>query len=157
MRGLATDNVQDYPRPPALRAVIRSVRIEFGGQTIVETDQAFQILETHHAPTYYFPPHNIDSLLIKASGRSYCERKGIARYLDVQNGAAKAARAAWSYAAPTARFEQIKGYLAFYAGLMGACFVGEQRVISQPGIFYGGWVTENLKDRIIGAPGTELW
>ena len=152
-----TENVQDYPRPPALRAVPHRVRIELGGQTIVETDQAFQVLETHHAPTYYIPPQDIDAVLTKASGRSFCEWKGVASYWDVQSGAAAAKKAAWSYAAPTIKFERIKGYLAFYAGLMDACFVGEYRVIPQPGDFYGGWVTENLKGRIKGAPGTEFW
>ncbi|WP_171206335.1 MULTISPECIES: DUF427 domain-containing protein [unclassified Ruegeria] len=157
MTALTIEDVQDYPRPPALREVPHNVRIEFGGRTIVETDQAFQVLETHHAPTYYIPPHDIDAVLTKTSIRSYCEWKGVASYWDVQSGAAKATKAAWSYEEPTTRFEQIKGYVAFFAGLMGGCFVGKHRVIPQPGDFYGGWVTENLKGRIKGSPGTELW
>ncbi|MEQ9694764.1 DUF427 domain-containing protein [Shimia sp. SDUM112013] len=157
MSSLKIENVQDYPRPPALEVVQLPIRVELGGTTIVDTERAFRVLETHHAPTYYIPPDDVDAALIPAAGRSFCEWKGVASYWDVQGGAAMARKAAWSYAAPTRGFEPIKGYLAFYAGLMDACFVGGHRVNPQPGDFYGGWVTENLTGRIKGAPGTEFW
>ncbi|WP_170481771.1 DUF427 domain-containing protein [Ruegeria arenilitoris] len=157
MTFLKIENVQDYPRPPVLEPVHQPIRVEFGGETIVKTDNTFRVLETHHAPTYYIPKDAVDAILIQAAGRSYCEWKGVATYWDVQSGAVKATKAAWSYAAPTKGFEQIKGYIAFYAGLMDACFVGEHRVIPQRGGFYGGWITENLNGQIKGAPGTKLW
>ena len=157
MISLKHENVQDYPRPPVLEAVPQSIRVELGGRTIVQTDRAFRVLETHHAPTYYIPPHDIDARLTRAAGGSHCEWKGVARYWDVESGTAKATNAAWSYAAPTEGFAQISDYLAFYAGRMDVCFVGEHRVIPQPGDFYGGWVTENLQGRVKGAAGTEFW
>ncbi len=157
MTFLKIENVQEYPRPPVLEPVQKSIRVEFGGETIVETDNTFRVLETHHAPTYYIPKDAVEAILIQAACRSYCEWKGVATYWDIQSGAVKATRAAWSYAAPTKGFEQIKDYIAFYAGLMDACFVGEHRVIPQRGNFYGGWVTENLKGQIKGARGTEFW
>lgn len=157
MTSLNIENVQDYPRPPALEVVPQILRVELGGRTIAETDKAFRVLETHHAPTYYLPPDCIDAPLKAASGHSFCEWKGTARYWDVQSGKATVSRAAWSYTSPTERFGAIAGYLAFYAGLMDACFVGDHRVIPQPGDFYGGWVTDNLQGRIKGAPGTEFW
>ena len=40
---------------------------------------------------------------------------------------------------------------------MDACFLGEERVIPQPGAFYGGWITKDLIGPFKGAPGTELW
>ena len=46
---------------------------------------------------------------------------------------------------------------AFYAGLMDKCFVSEERVIPQPGSFYGGWVTSNIVGTPKGAKGTEHW
>lgn len=153
---LKIENVQDYPRPPELRSVPHRFRIEFGGQAILETDQAPQVLETHHAPTYYIPPHDIDAVLTEAIGKSFCEWKGVATYWDVQCGTAKATKAAWSYAAPTPSFEPIKDYLTSYAERMNAYFVGLHSVISQPGGFYGGWITENLSVRIKGALGTKF-
>ena len=40
---------------------------------------------------------------------------------------------------------------------MDEAWVGDARVIPQPGNFYGGWVTLNLGDQIKGAPGTQHW
>jgi len=40
---------------------------------------------------------------------------------------------------------------------MDEAWVGDLRVIPQPGSFYGGWVTPNLDGQIKGAPGTQHW
>lgn len=47
--------------------------------------------------------------------------------------------------------------MAFYAGLMDEVWVGDLRVLPQPGDFYGGWITANLDEQIKGAPGTRHW
>ena len=66
-------------------------------------------------------------------------------------------RAACAYPDPTPGFADLTDHVAFYPGAMDACFVGEERVIPQPGDFYGGWVTGNLQGHIKGAAGTEFW
>ena len=157
MTSLPRENVQSYPRPPALEPVPQRITIRLGGTVVARTTRALRVLETHHAPTYYLPPEDVLATLRPAPGASVCEWKGVARYHDVVAGSATALRAAWSYDRPTAGFAPLAGYLAFYAGLMGEVFVGEVRVIPQPGDFYGGWVTPNLDGRIKGAPGTRHW
>lgn len=157
MTELARENVQDYPRPPTLAPVGARVRVELGGLVIADTTGALRVLETHHAPTYYIPRADVTAQLTPAQGQSFCEWKGVARYFDVIAGGVTARRAAWSYDAPTPRFAPLAGYIAFYAGKMGACFVGALRVQPQPGDFYGGWVTPNLDGIPKGAPGTEYW
>ncbi len=157
MSQLSPKNVQDYPRPPALEPVPQTLRLILGGETVAETAQALRVLETHNAPTYYVPPKDILTTLIPARGTSFCEWKGNVTYFDVQAGGRTAARAAWSYPSPTAGFQALSGYVSFYASMMDACFVGEERVMPQPGDFYGGWVTTNLQGRIKGAPGSEGW
>lgn len=151
------ENVQDFPRPPALEPVSQTIRVLLGHESVAETSRAFRVLETHHAPTYYLPPEDVAAALTPARGRSFCEWKGVASYWDVTMNSRTAPRAAWSYAQPTERFSCIAGFLAFYADAMDACFVGDERVIAQPGSFYGGWITANLRGRIKGAPGTEGW
>ena len=47
---------------------------------------------------------------------------------DVAAGAHRAEGAAWAYPDPTTDFRAIAGYLAFYAGPMDACFVGDEPV-----------------------------
>ena len=151
------ENVQDYPRPPALEPAGRRIRVVLGGAAVVDTDRALRVLETHHAPTYYVPPDAVEAVLTPAPGRSHCEWKGAARYWDVSAGGVSAPRAAWSYPDPTARFAALRDHLAFYVGSVEACFVDEERVIPQPGDFYGGWVTSDLDGIVKGAPGTRHW
>jgi len=157
MTDMPRENVQSYPRPPALEPVPQRIRALLGGVLVAGTSRALRVLETHHAPTYYLPPEDIQAMLRPAQGTSFCEWKGVARYFDVISGTATAPRAAWAYDRPTARFAPLAGYVAFYAGLMDEVWVGDLRVIPQPGDFYGGWVTPNLDGQIKGAPGTRHW
>lgn len=154
---LAVENVQSYPRPPALEPVAQRVRVMLGGQVIVDTTSALRVLETHHAPSYYVPRADISGDLAPAAGTSFCEWKGKATYWTVTAGGVTAKAAAWSYPSPSARFAALKEHLAFYAARMEACFVGAVQVMPQPGDFYGGWVTPNLTGHIKGAPGTRHW
>ena len=157
MTEMPRENVQSYPRPPALEPVPRQITIRLGGVLVAQTTGALRVLETHHAPSYYLPPEDIHATLRPVQGSSYCEWKGVARYFDVIAGDKTAARAAWRYDSPTARFAALAGYMAFYAGLMDEAWVSDLRVIPQPGSFYGGWVTPNLDGQIKGAPGTRHW
>jgi uncharacterized protein (DUF427 family) len=157
MTDLPRENVQSYPRPPALEPVPQRITIRLGGALVAETTRALRVLETHHAPTYYLPPEDILGTLRPVSGSSFCEWKGVARYFDVLAGRATAPRAAWAYDNPTARFAALAGHVAFYASLMDEAWVGDMRVLPQPGNFYGGWVTPNLDGQIKGAPGTQHW
>lgn len=157
MTDLPRENVQSYPRPPALEPVPQRLRVVLGGAVVAETTRGLRVLETHHAPTYYIPPEDIAAELRPVAGGSFCEWKGAARYFDVSAGGKAAARAAWSYPSPTAPFAGLAGYVAFNAGLIDEAWVGDTRVTPQPGDFYGGWVTPNLTGRIKGAAGTQHW
>ncbi|MEL6679053.1 MAG: DUF427 domain-containing protein [Pseudomonadota bacterium] len=155
---LPPENVQDYPRPPALEPVAARLRIVLGGVEVAATERAQRVLETHHAPTYYIPQADFASgALLPAPGRSFCEWKGVAAYFHVEGGGKRVPRAAWTYPDPTARFAALKDHVAVYAEPMDACFVGVERVTPQPGNFYGGWVTSNLTGIVKGGPGTEGW
>lgn len=157
MTTIPRENVQSYPRPPALEAVPQTIKILLGKLLVAESTGAFRVLETHHAPTYYLPVQDVSATLRPATGTSICEWKGTARYFDVIAGETIATRAAWAYENPTERFAPIAGCIAFYAGRMDEAWVGDMRVIPQPGDFYGGWVTPNLDGQIKGAPGTRHW
>ena len=157
MTGLPRENVQAYPRPPALEPVAQRILIRLGGGVVADSARALRVVETHHAPTYYLPREDVAATLRPAPGETICEWKGAARYFDVISGAATAPRAAWSYERPAPAFAALAGFVAFYASLMDEAWVGEARALPQPGGFYGGWVTPNLEGRIKGAPGTRHW
>ncbi|MGG5809934.1 DUF427 domain-containing protein [Falsiroseomonas sp. CW058] len=154
----ARERAPDYPRPPRLEPSARRLRVVLGGQTIVETTQAWRVLETWHPPSWYIPAAAFaPGTLRPAAGRSLCEWKGEARYHDLLGGGLVAARAAWSYPAPAPAFAPIAGHVALYAGRVDACFIDGDRVVPQPGGFYGGWITPDVEGPFKGAPGTEGW
>lgn len=152
------ESAWSYPRPPRLERVAARLRVVLGGQTIADTLAGWRVLETSHPPVYYLPPEDIrPGALAPAPGRSLCEWKGAARYLDVIGGGGRAARAAWTYPDPSAPFASIRDHVAFYAGPMEACFVGDERARPQPGGFYGGWITSAIVGPFKGEPGTQGW
>ena len=45
-------NVQAFPRPPLLEKIPgKHIQIRWHGEIIADTDQAYWLLETHHAPS----------------------------------------------------------------------------------------------------------
>ena len=48
---LPPEDVQDYPRPPALEPVPQRVTVVLNDIVIADTSKALRVLETHHAPT----------------------------------------------------------------------------------------------------------
>jgi uncharacterized protein (DUF427 family) len=152
------ERAADYPRPPRLERSTRRVRVVLGGETIVDTTEAWRVLETFHPPSWYLPPEAFrPGSLRPASGSSFCEWKGHARYFDLIGGGASALRSAWCYPDPTPAFAAIAGHVALYAGRVDACFVDEEQVRPQEGPFYGGWITSDVEGPFKGAPGTEGW
>ena len=150
--------VADFPRPPRLEASTRLVRIILGGEEVARTTAAFRVLETFHPPSWYLPPSAFRPGVLRAApGRSFCEWKGIARYWTLETAERTAERAGWSYPQPSPGFLPLRDHVAVYAGAMDACFVDDERVVPQPGGFYGGWITAELEGPFKGAPGTEGW
>ncbi|EDQ34973.1 hypothetical protein HPDFL43_02210 [Hoeflea phototrophica DFL-43] len=153
------ENVEDYPRPPAIEPFNCSVLVRFGGELIVQSEIGFRILETYHPPTFYLPIDAFakDALRPSHGRQTRCEWKGQANYFDLVAGDHVAERAAWTYREPDPRYAQLRDHLALYAEPMDEILVDGVRVIPQPGNFYGGWVTPNIKGPIKGAPGTMHW
>ena len=153
-----TESVWDYPRPPAVQPCGRRVRIELGGVTVVDSTTALRVLETSHPPTIYVPPADIaPGCLAPAAGRSFCEWKGSASYLDVVAGDRRVARAAWTYRDPVPAYAALRDHVAFYPSRMDACWLDDELVQAQAGDFYGGWITAALRGPFKGAPGTRGW
>ncbi len=149
------ESVWDYPRPPALVDCSRNIRIEADAGLIASTNRSLRILETASPPTFYLPPRSVDkSLLIAASGASFCEWKGAADYFALKSD--PDTPVAWSYPAPNPAFREIRGYFSFYPGRV-ACFVDGERVQPQAGGFYGGWITSDVVGPFKGDPSTQGW
>ncbi len=152
------ESVWDYPRPPRAESVEKRIRVEHRGQVVADSRKAIRILETASPPTFYIPAEDVRLDLLEVSGRtSHCEWKGRARYWSLLVGGETVADAAWGYPRPAPQFERIRDHLAFFAGKVDACFVGDERVRAQAGGFYGGWITSEIVGPFKGDPGTEFW
>ncbi|MDJ0690814.1 MAG: DUF427 domain-containing protein [Xenococcaceae cyanobacterium MO_188.B32] len=152
------ESVWDYPRPPRLESSSKKIQVVFNEITIAESQSTYRVLETSHPPVYYIPPEDIQmEYLFKTERQSYCEWKGIANYYTITVGDRTEANAAWFYPQPTLNFEPIKNYVAFYPSRMDACFVDGEKVKSQPGDFYGGWITRDIVGPFKGGAGTWGW
>jgi uncharacterized protein (DUF427 family) len=134
------------------------VRVEFAGIVLAESTRALRVCETSSPPAYYIPKDDVLMQHMEPSARrTFCEWKGEASYWSVRVGSRFAKDAAWSYPEPDEGFESIRDYLAFLPRRMDACYVGEYRVLPQPGLYYGGWITPELVGPFKGIPGSETW
>ncbi|HEY0068558.1 MAG TPA: DUF427 domain-containing protein [Chloroflexia bacterium] len=152
------ESVWDYPRPPRLEDTDKHIQVIFNGVTIADTRRAKRVLETSHPPVYYIPPEDVQQSALTATPRtSYCEWKGHASYFTVHVGDKTAHNAVWSYPDPLPEFAEIAGYLAFYPAPMDACLVDGEQAQPQPGRYYGGWITPDIKGPFKGEPGSSGW
>ncbi len=159
--GKPTESVWDFPRPPRLEHVEWRIRVVHGGTTVVDAPGAWRVLETSQPPAYYVDPADVDLTRLRPSAarRTLCEWKGLASYADLvdESGAMVVEAACWSYPTPTEPFAAIRDHWSFYPKRVDACFVDDERVASNEGSFYGGWITANVTGPFKGAPGTLHW
>ncbi|MCZ6785222.1 MAG: DUF427 domain-containing protein [Proteobacteria bacterium] len=156
--GPGQESVWDYPRPPRVEAVARTIRVEFAEEVVAESGRALRVVETASPPVYYIPPDDVRrDLLVPEVHETFCEWKGIARYWSLRVDGRTAKGAAWSYPDPDPEFASIRDHIAFHPGRVDACTVGDDRVIPQPGEYYGGWITPELVGPFKGEPGSEGW
>ena len=150
------ESVWDYPRPPKLAPDGRRVDVIYGDLQIASSGSCYRVLETASPPTFYIPPADIDwRHLVSAPGSSTCEWKGTAVYWAL-SAHPQLGAVGWVYPQPTPAFEPIKGYVAFYPSILD-CYTAGERVIAQPGSFYGGWITGEIVGPFKGEPGTAHW
>ena len=132
--------------------------VTLGTVVIADTTRAWRVLETSHPPSWYLPLADCrPEALVASSGASYCEWKGVARYVDLVAGGVRAARAAWFYPEPATGFTALRDHLSLYPGLMDQCTVDGEVVQAQAGGFYGGWITSDVTGPFKGPPGTHGW
>lgn len=152
------ESVWSYPRPPRIERCHAHVTIGLGGVTILDTKSCWRVLETSHPPNYYFPIDAfIHDALVHCDGTSFCEWKGRATYYTVRGGARSEVGAAWGYAHPSPAFAALVDHVSLYPARMDTCTVDGELVRPQPGEFYGGWITSNIKGPFKGAAGSRSW
>ena len=155
--GPGRESVWDYPRPPRVEDSTRHVRVLLGGVVIADSRRARRVCETSAPPAWYLPPEDVHMELLTPIGRrTVCEFKGTASYYDVRAADQFVGGAAWTYPNSSPGYEAIRDSVAFYPHRL-ECYVDGERVRSQEGRFYGGWITRDIVGPFKGGPGTENW
>ena len=150
-------SVWDFPRPPRIAPDTREVVVRWGNVEIARTRRAVLVLETSHPPSFYLPWADVARDFLKpATGESFCEWKGPARYWTLVDGDRRLQKVAWSYPQPLSGAEALAECVAFYPAQLD-CRVDGTIVRPQPGGFYGGWITPELVGPFKGERGSEGW
>jgi len=132
--------------------------LRYGGVVVADTDDLVRVLETSHPPTYYLPRQAFGGHLVPGEGTTVCEWKGVARYVDVVVAGVPALRGVgWWYPEPDPRYPWLVERVAVYPGPFEAVTLGGERVLPQPGGFYGGWITPDVVGPFKGEPGSWGW
>ena len=93
----------------------KRVRVEFGGETIVESNHVLVMHETRLAPVYYFPRDDVRmDLMERTSHNTHCPFKGNASYWTLKAGGKTAKNVVWGYEEPYDESEGVKDYVAFF-------------------------------------------
>ena len=158
-RNSRVENVWDYPRPPALVPCERRVRVELGGVTIADSERALRVLETSHPPTIYVPPQDVAAGVLTpvATGPRGASGRAARATSTCAPAAASPRRPPGPTSTPPRVTRRLAQHVSFYPGRVDAAWLDDERVVAQPGDFYGGWITSDVRGPFKGAPGTRHW
>ncbi|MGW5782025.1 DUF427 domain-containing protein [Streptomyces sp. NPDC003863] len=152
------ESVWDYPRPPRMVPDARHVIVLHAGIVLADSRRCIRVLETSHPPVFYVPRQDIRMDLLTQSTRlTHCEWKGEASYWTLKVLGRTVRDVAWSYEEPDAAYAALADHVAFYPGRVDSCTVDGERVLPQPGDFYGGWITDEIAGPFKELPGSEGW
>lgn len=128
---------------PRLERAGERLRVVHAGQVIADAPDGWRLIEPGHPPAYYIEPTSVKTELLRPSDHmTVCPFKGQASYFDLVVDGTEVPQAAWYYPDPKPEFADIANCVAFYAGKVDECYVGDKRVLAEASDFYGGWVTE---------------
>jgi uncharacterized protein (DUF427 family) len=98
------------------RPTKRRLRVEIGGETLVDTNDTVMVFETALEPRLYVDPAHVRTELLRQSNTStYCNYKGWATYWSAIVGDIEIADVAWSYRDPPPESRPITGFISFDA------------------------------------------
>lgn len=107
----------------------RRVRALFGGEVVLDSENAKLLHESNLLPQLYVPREDVREDLLKAtSHETHCPFKGDAAYFSVRAGERVADNAVWHYPAPIESADWLTDHLAVYWGAMDAWFDEDDEV-----------------------------
>ena len=109
----------------------KRVRIAFGGDVIVDTDDALYVWEIPYYPQYYIPLGDVaDGVLHPSATQTRSPSRGTADHSTVRVGDREAPDAAWRY--PDSPIEALRERVRFDWGAMDAWFEEDEEIFVHP-------------------------
>lgn len=115
----------------SLEPVLALLRVEFGGEVVVESEHAQLMYELGHPPVYYFRRDGLcRDLLTPSDHHTHCPCKGDAGYFSVNAGGRSAKNAVWYYDEPYEEMAHIAGLLGLYFDRFDPWYENGRRVVA---------------------------
>lgn len=112
-----------------LEPVLARLRVELGGETVAESENAQVMYELGHAPVYYFSREDVRmDLLMPTDHHTHCPYKGDAGYVSVIAGGRSVENAVWYYDDPYEEMAHLKGLLGFYFERFDAWYEDDRQI-----------------------------
>jgi len=109
----------------------KRVRILFGGEVIVDSDDALYVWEAPYYPQYYLPIGDVaDGVLQPSPKTTHSPSRGDATSFHVHVGEHEATDAAWTY--PDSPIEELRGRVRFDFDAMDAWFEEDEEIFVHP-------------------------
>jgi uncharacterized protein (DUF427 family) len=109
----------------------KRLRILFGGQVVVDTDDALYVWESPHYPQYYVPISDVADGSLKPSGtETHSPSRGVAAHFNVHGGEKEAVDAAWTYV--DSPIEALRDRVRFDWDAMDAWFEEDEEIFVHP-------------------------
>ncbi len=113
-----TEYVIDYKKNGhgiRVEKVSGKLKVMKDGKVLADSRNAMILEEDGLPPVYYIPISDVKEGILELTNRkSTCQYKGLASYYSIRTDGGKEENKAWRYADPTAEFDQIRDYVAFY-------------------------------------------
>lgn len=113
----------------SVEPVGQTIRVDFGGKTIAQSDRAKLLRESRRVPVYYIPLEDVHMEYLKKSDlTTLCPFKGTATYWSIDVAGRTSEDAAWAYEDPDPDVAEIKGYVSFYWNRMDDWYADGEKI-----------------------------
>lgn len=126
-----------------IEPVAERIRAQLGGETLVDSERAFTMVETHQPAVFYFPREDVRMDLLQSNPlTTHCPFKGNASYLDYKGASTDTSTdnnkqkslVAWSYEDGFDEASLVRQYVAFDWQKMDAWYRDNEPILTQPGL-----------------------
>ena len=150
-----------FPRPPRVAPASGVFEVFAGDVQVARSERVLEVLETSAAPVPYFPVEDITGgELVATDEWALCEWKGVTVYFDLTLPGRTLRKVGWRIPDPLGDLGRPYALLKDYAAFLPAEFTCRRDGVAaepQPGDYYGGWITSEVKGPFKGGEGSQDW